>query len=369
MAKSLNQNEAKMPKNENMKKEVNQIQSTMTHNNTSSNSYTSNTSKTPVAGNSSNSSNHILWWVLGIVFVVLFVSGIIFVFFLIALVGVSSSSSSSSMGEGNIAHLSVSGVIVTEAQSSFFADDSLTSSADFVKLLQEVEEDDSIQGVIIEINSPGGSGVASDEIATQIMKLREKKPVVSYIRDVGASGSYWVASSTERIFANKFSTVGSIGVIGSYLEFSGMMDDYNVTYQRFVAGKNKDFGSPFRQPTEEQRKAYQAILDELHGYFIEAVAQGRNMPVDSVKKYADGSIFSGVTAKKIGLVDEIGGLNEAVEYMEEKIGESVSLIEYNKEPSLFDLLTASASQNAYQVGKGIGESIQPDMQTVQTFRT
>jgi protease IV len=258
-------------------------------------------------------------------------------------------------GSATVALIPINGVILTQTQSSIFGASGDTSSTEIVKRLAEIQKNPKISGVIFEINSPGGSGVASDEISQAIKDLN--KPTVSYIREVGASGAYWVASSTDQIYANRMSTVGSIGVIASYLDFSDFLSRYNVSYQRFVAGDNKDFGSPFIEPTAAQEAYYQSILDELHLIFIEEVAEGRNLPVDHVRQYADGSIFTARQALDAKLIDGIGGRDEAIAYMAKELNSDITIITYQKRTSLLDAIAGVTHQGMYAVGVGIGNSI------------
>jgi len=136
---------------------------------------------------------------------------------------------------GNVALISVEGIIMGGG-SSFGQE--IVSSKTIVDFLKDAEEKSRVEAVVLEINSPGGSAVASDEIASQIKKM--EKPVVVVIREVGASGGYWVASAADYVIANRMSITGSIGVISSYLEFSGLMERYGVSYERLVAGEYKD---------------------------------------------------------------------------------------------------------------------------------
>ncbi len=306
--------------------------------------------------------------VVGILFLVFIVAPILLFIAIGALVAISGADTSSS-STGNVAHIQINGMILTQTQASLFGGTSDTSSTELVQRLTQIQNDKNIKGVIFEINSPGGSGVASDEIAQAIAKL--DKPTVSYVREVGASGAYWVASATDRIYVNRLSTVGSIGVIASYLEFSGFLDRYNITYQRFVAGENKDFGSPFSEVTPQQRAYFENLLDELHEIFIAEVAQGRGMTVEEIRPLADGSIFTGNRAVQIGLADEIGGKEQAIEYMEQVLGSDIKLVTYTRRQSFFDVLAGYTTKNSYAIGVGIGDSLNNAQQKLlsNTIRT
>src|SRR3990172_9614359 len=151
------------------------------------------------------------------------------------------------VGFGNVAIIRIYGPILTTDGGLLSGE--VTKSDDILKFIKKANESDEIKAVVFEINSPGGSAVASDEIGRAIKEMN--KTTVAWIREVGASGGYWIASSTDHIIANRMSITGSIGVIGSYLEFSGLLNRYNVTYQRMVSGKYKDMGSPFKELSDE----------------------------------------------------------------------------------------------------------------------
>jgi len=259
----------------------------------------------------------------------------------------------SNLGSEKVALIKINGEIYTEASSGLFDSTSVVSSSDIVSYLEEIKNDSSIKGVIFEINSPGGSGVASEEISSAIKDLN--KPTVSYIREVGASGAYWIASSTDHIFASKFATVGSIGVISGWLDFTDLLSDFNVKYQRFVAGANKDFGTPYRHITPAEEKRYQEQLDELHTLFIEEVAKGRGLDKKYVRDLADGFVFTGQGAVNNKLIDEIGGKKEAISYMEDVLGARVDIQEYYYESSIFDVFSTYSAYLYRNLGRGIGD--------------
>ena len=285
----------------------------------------------------------VLFIVLGIFFFMIFL-GIVSLFF-----GVDSTKL-----PGNVALIEIKGVIVGDRQRGDFFGTS-TSSEDVVELIEKAKKNPAIKAVVFEINSPGGSAVASDEIGQAIKDL--DKISVAWIREVGASGGYWVASATDHIIANRMSITGSIGVIASYLEFSGLMKDYNVTYQRMVAGKYKDIGSPFKPLSDEERDLFQERLDVMRDYFIDEVASNRNLPRESVDEIATGLFYLGTEAKELGLVDQLGSKKEVIEYLKEKIGEVPEIVEYKKSTSLFDILGEVMSRNSFFVGRGIGSMI------------
>ena len=255
---------------------------------------------------------------------------------------------------GNVALIPINGVILgSDDSESFF--ESVTSSIDTVKFIEKAEKNSNIRAIILEINSPGGSAVASEEIANAVKKTN--KTTVAWIREVGASGAYWIASSADYVVADRVSITGSIGVIGSYLEFPGLLEKYNVTYRRLVSGKYKDIGSPYKEMTPEENVIFQQALDEIRDYFVSEVAKNRKLNKKDVDKVANGLFYLGAQAKELGLVDELGGKDEAISYIEKKEGIKAEIVEYKKEKTLFDVLSKVLSKQSFFVGKGLGSAL------------
>ena len=292
---------------------------------------------------------------IGVILLAVFLVFFLVVIGIVAVVASISPSTSPKIdfSTNQVALIKISGELSTESSSSLFMGSSGTSSSEIVSYLDEIKTDSSIKGVIFEINSPGGSGVASDEIAQAIRDMN--KPTVSYVREIGASGAYWVASETDYIFANRASLVGSIGVISGWLDYSDLLSDFNVNYQRFVAGANKDFGTPYRHVTPEEEARFQAQLDELHNVFIEQVAKGRNLNEDYVRKYADGFVMTGQEAVNAKFVDALGGKKEAIKYLENRLGTQVDVSNYSYTPTVFEEIFGYSNQLSKSIGTGIGE--------------
>ena len=255
---------------------------------------------------------------------------------------------------GNVALIPVEGVIVGTDDSGFLFE-TVTTSPDTVELIEKADKNPNIRAIILEINSPGGSAVASEEIANAVKKIN--KTTVAWIRETGTSGAYWVASSADYIVANRVSVTGSIGVIASYLEFPGLLERYNVTYQRLVSGKYKDIGSPYKEMDQEEREIFQRALDDIRDYFVDEVAKNRNLNKKDSDKIANGMFYLGAQAKELGLIDEIGGKDEVVRYIEKKEEIKAELVDYKKEKTLLDLLSEVLGRQSFFVGKGIGSSL------------
>ena len=256
--------------------------------------------------------------------------------------------------DGNVALIDISGIIVAESGTDFLFED-VTSSDNIRRLVRRADKNDKIKAIVFRINSPGGSAVASDEIANVIKKTN--KTTVAWIREIGTSGGYWVASSTDHIVANRMSITGSIGVIASYLGFSGFLEDHNISYERLVSANLKDIGSPFKDMTEEERELFEARLDDIHDYFVEEVAINRNLRKRDVEKIATGVCYLGSEAKDLGLVDELGGRDEVIAYVEEKIGEEVDFVRYRTQRGFLSSLSQIFNENSFFIGKGLGNAL------------
>ncbi len=242
-------------------------------------------------------------------------------------------------GSGNVAIIPIYGVITTEPGQGLFATES-AASYEIIKLIDEAENNPQIKAIVFEINSPGGSPVATDEISQRIKKTQ--KPTVSIIREVGASGAYWISTSTDHIITNRMSIVGSIGVYGSYLEFSGLLNRYNVTYVRMVSGEYKDMGSPLKDLEDKERVVLQKQLDLLYSYFVQEVATNRNMTYDDVDKIADGLFYLGSQAKDLKLIDELGGRDEVTAHLNQTYNITAEYVYYEKKESFLDMIRGVA---------------------------
>src|SRR3989338_858383 len=256
--------------------------------------------------------------------------------------------------QGNVALISIEGEITENGGQGFST--SSVSSREIVQFIEDADANPEVQVLLLDINSPGGSAVASDEIAAAVKK--SSKPVVALIREAGASGAYWIASSTDYVVANRMSITGSIGVISSYLEFSGLMEKYGVGYEQLTAGERKDLGTPFKKLTDQDKNILQQKLNRIHEFFIEEVAANRNLEISQVKKIATGEFFLGEEALKLGLVDQLGGKDDAENLLREKFGlQSIEYVKYEHSGGFFELLSGVISNFFFNVGEGIGSML------------
>lgn len=259
------------------------------------------------------------------------------------------------IADNQIAIIPVSGVIGPTPITVPFT----TSSANIELILKSIEKakEDKIKAVIFEINSPGGTVVASREIANAIKNL--EKPTIALIREIGTSGAYWVASSADFIIADELSITGSLGVVASYLEFSDLLQKYGIDYERLVSGEYKDLGSPFKDLSSKERKLLQEKLDKIHDYFIKEVKENRNL--SDTMEIESGIFYLGVEAKELGLVDELGNKELAVEKAKELANISKArLVEFKEKKGLLDLIGRVSAYSFYYMGKGIGSKIYLD---------
>ncbi|MGE5486151.1 MAG: signal peptide peptidase SppA [Ignavibacteriales bacterium] len=179
--------------------------------------------------------------------------------------------------------------------------------------IRDAGDDPRVKAVVIRLNTPGGTAAASQEIAREIARLRRSgKKVVASMGDVCASGGYWVAASADLIIANPATMTGSIGVIMEVAQIEQLMNKIGVEIEVIKSGPLKDIGSSTRKLGEEERSLLQEMVDDIHAQFVEQVAQGRGIEPGRVRDIADGRVFTGRQAKDLGLVDDFGNLEDAI---------------------------------------------------------
>ena len=187
------------------------------------------------------------------------------------------------------------------------------SPKQIVPQLKKFADDDSIKAIIIHVNSPGGGVAASEEIYREVKRIRDekKKRIVASIETVGASGAYYVASATNKIYADKGSVVGSIGVIAEWVNYGDLLRWAKLNPITMKAGEFKDTGSPTREMTPAEREYMQALIDNMHTQFINAVADGRHAKEDDIRAIANGKVWTGEQALSMKMVDQIADFEGA----------------------------------------------------------
>nr|MDJ0776014.1 signal peptide peptidase SppA [Mastigocoleus sp. MO_167.B18] len=200
----------------------------------------------------------------------------------------------------------------------------------FAKIFRSIRQDKNIKAVVLRINSPGGSATASEVMQREIRLTQKLKPVVVSMGDVAASGGYWIAVDSNRIFAEPNTVTGSIGVFGSIFNIQELANDNGITWDSVKTGRYADSQGVSRPRSPQELEIYQRTVNSIYDVFLNKVAKGRNLPKAKVAEIAQGRVWSGTRAKQIGLVDEIGGLDKAIAHSAKlaKLGNNWQLKEY-----------------------------------------
>lgn len=218
-----------------------------------------------------------------------------------------------------------------------------------VPQLKKFADDDSIKAIIIHVNSPGGGVAASEEIYREVKRIRDekKKRIVASISSVGASGAYYVASATNRIYADNGSVVGSIGVISEWVNYGDLLKWAKLKPEVLTVGKFKDTGDPSRDMTPDERAYLQSLIDNMYGQFVQAVADGRHAKVEDIKSIADGRVWTGEQALALHLIDQLGDYQTAIDDTAKAVGikGEPALVHPEKDrKTVLDLLFGDVSQ-------------------------
>lgn len=222
-------------------------------------------------------------------------------------------------------------------------------SEEISKELLKLADDDKIKAVVLRVNSPGGSAYGSEQIWHAVGEVKRQKPVVVSMGDYAASGGYYIACPADRIFAQPTTLTGSIGIFGMFPNTQGLMDKIGVTFDNVKTNKYSDLGAGYRPMTAEEKAIVQNYIERGYDLFTKRCADGRGISQDSIKAIAEGRIYSGIDALRIGLVDELGGINEAIAYAAQKAGLQDYSIKYypaqkNAMEQLADIFSTSIEQ-------------------------
>lgn len=201
----------------------------------------------------------------------------------------------------------------------------------FARRLRKLRNDPQIKAVVLRVNSPGGSAVASEVIQRELVLLRDAgKPVIVSMGTVAASGGYWITTAADRVYAEPNTITGSIGVFGILPNVQKLANDHGITFDEVKTGKFANLISISRPKTDEELKIVQNLVDHIYDQFVNKVAAARKLPLEKVKEIAQGRVWSGTKAHDLGLVDEIGGLESAIAFAKEKgkLAANVRIVEY-----------------------------------------
>ncbi|MCS7088816.1 MAG: signal peptide peptidase SppA [Thermoflexales bacterium] len=239
-----------------------------------------------------------------------------------------------------VAVVSINGPIVSGSSNQFdFTGIPVAASRDVIRVLEEVAKDGDVRALVLFVDSPGGSVVGSDEIY-HALKTKVRVPIVVYMGNTAASGGYYVSMAGQHIIAHPNTLTGSIGVISEFTNIEGLYEKLGLKSVVLKSGEFKDFGNPTSPFTEEDRKLWQAVLDEIYEQFVRIVAEGRRLSVERVKTLADGRPYTGKQALEAGLVDQLGYFEDAVDKAAELGGITGEprVVEYRKRTPLSSLL-------------------------------
>jgi protease-4 len=276
----------------------------------------------------------------------------------------------SSSGKSRIAVIYAEGEIVDgEGENGY------VGGSRFSRELRKLRQDEDVKAIVLRINSPGGSASASETIQREIRLAKKVKPVIVSMGSYAASGGYWIATYGDRIFAEPTTITGSIGVFGVQFDVKKLTGDFGLSFDTVKTGKFADVISITRPKTPEELAVFQRMVDWIYGEFIGKVAESRKLKRETVEEIAQGRVWSGTEAKKLGLVDEIGGLDAAIAYAatQAKLGSNYRLVEYPRTKELFealqDFMEKIAPNNARAPGLAmqLAQRIESEVKVLRTF--
>jgi len=253
-------------------------------------------------------------------------------------------------GRGKVAVIPLSGSI-TSAGGSLLFGPTITPSM-VREQLGKAEKDMAVKAVVLRIDSPGGTVAACQEILREIEKVKKSKPVVVSMGEMAASGGYYISAEADKIVALPGTLTGSIGVISQIPNVKELYQKLGIEMQIFTGGEHKDMYAGLRELTPEEEQIMQKLVDEYYEQFVDVVAQGRGLSQEKVRNLATGQLYSGVEAKELGLVDELGGLDTAIDLAAELAGVTAPEVEYYQPSSkslLESLLGVDLNNLAYAV--------------------
>jgi protease IV len=228
----------------------------------------------------------------------------------------------------------------------------ISKSETVVSQLVAFKKDRSVKAIILRVNSPGGGVAPSQEIYREILKTRANKKIIASMGSIAASGGYYISSAADKIVASPGTLTGSIGVLMEFIRFQELMEKIGVDVEVLKSGEFKDIGSPHRKLTDQDKEMIRTLILEIQNQFVEAVAQGRNLSMEQVREIADGRILSGSQGLELGLVDQLGNFQDAVDLAGSLAGikgEPTLVYPKRTKARLWDLLVEDASRALYRV--------------------
>ena len=236
---------------------------------------------------------------------------------------------------GNIVAVYYASGEITDYPSSATSEDGIVGSK-VIRDLRKLKDNDDVKAVVLRVNSPGGSAFASEQIWHAVKELKTKKPVIVSMGDYAASGGYYISCVADTIVAEPTTLTGSIGIFGMIPNVKGLTDKIGLSYDVVKTNKYSDFGNIMRPFNEDEKSLLQMMITEGYDTFVTRCAEGRHMTKEAIEKIAEGRVWTGETAKELGLVDELGGIDKALDIAVAKAGiEGYTVVSYpEKQPSM-----------------------------------
>lgn len=265
----------------------------------------------------------------------------------------------------SVAEVAVEGPITRDGRGPLPSMPGGTPADDVVEQIEAADDDDNARALLLKLNTPGGEVGASDDIREAARAF--DGPTLAYATDLCASGGYWIASGCDALWARDHSLVGSIGVIMSRINATGLAEKIGLTYERFAAGKYKDAGMPLKELTDDEREYLQGLTDGFYEDFVERVAAGVDLDPENVRE-TEAKIYLGEEAHERGLVDALGRREDVEAALEDELDVPVSVRRFEPSRSLRQRLRSNALELAYAVGAGAASATGGDRRQALELR-
>lgn len=259
--------------------------------------------------------------------------------------------------EYNVAEVSVEGPITRDGGSPLPPRPGGVAADDIVEQITRADESRHVEALLLKLNTPGGEVVPSDDIREAAMDF--DGPTIAYATDTCASGGYWIASGCDEFWAREASIVGSIGVILSQVTAGDLLEKAGLTYEGIKSGEYKDALSPLKDLEQDEREYLQRISDNVYDQFVERVASGRDLSKETVRE-TEARIYLGEKAHTLGLVDKVGPREDLIEALEDSIGTSVTIEEFEPERGITERIQMGATKVSYAFGAGLANTLIDD---------
>ncbi len=217
----------------------------------------------------------------------------------------------------------IEGVISAQSSSSIFSAEQGYNQSFILNTIDTLIDSPDSKGILLYLNTPGGAVYQTDEVYLKLLEYKQTgRPVYAYMAETAASGGYYIACAADRIYSNRNTFTGSIGVImGTYMDLSGLLEEFGITTHTFTSGDNKSMGSSYEPMTQEQERIFQSLVDECYEQFVDIVSKGRGKDIAEVKRLADGRVYTAKQALANGLIDEISSYEQALSAVRTQLGD------------------------------------------------